>query len=109
MQTGLFGVAAGQVARLNVLNAVDPASDTVDIEMQILDMSGMLLARDARRVGPGEGTFIEVRVDQRTEVRALVKMAGAGDINNVNATAEIIDNDTGRTTYLVTATSPPAQ
>jgi hypothetical protein len=112
--TGFVGIAAGQTARLSVVN-LGPRS--ADVRLQIIDMNGPVAVQQCGKVdqpgsqsvcrlAPGWEVALEISADQlllgtdgRTPLRAVVSMnAGAEE---VVPTFEIFDYQTGRTTVVM--------
>src|SRR6266542_6359208 len=48
--SGMFGVAEGQVARINAVNLGGPDTRPIQIEMQFIDAMGNVVARDTKTI-----------------------------------------------------------
>jgi hypothetical protein len=126
-QTGsgfpVVGIAAGQSARINVLNAArpDPANPTsCNVTLQFMDTNGKLLKQTAVNLQPGAGGGLDFGWaelpgnDLRTEVRAVLLFGYSGGANPPAAilqqsacgylvpSLEVYDNGTGRTSFILT-------
>jgi hypothetical protein len=129
-QTGvgfaMIGVAIGQTARINALNA-GSASSTQDsscsVTMQFLDNQGQLLKQMVVSLQPGKGTSLDLSRDQlpgddpRAEIRAVLLFGYSGGANpgpevlqqydcNIVPSVEVFDNNTGRTSFILTDAKP---
>jgi hypothetical protein len=106
-KTGLFGVTSDQTIRVSVLNAgtrggIVPCT-------KVFDITGALLAEaDGRVLEPGEGMFVDfdaaalgLRDGVRTQLRIEVEFETPPDPNRPILTLEVIDNDSGRTAFVV--------
>jgi hypothetical protein len=103
LRSGMFGVALGQVARINAVNLGNPDARPIDVEMLFLDATGNVVGRDTKAVAPGQAVFFDAsREENRIELRAVVSVLGGPDTKNLVTTVEVFDSDTGRnTTYIV--------
>ncbi len=113
-RTGIFGVVRGQTARLNVVALGGPDTSPVQVQLQFLDSQGRTLARSTETLMPNHAAFLDLnadfveRVGNRLQVRGVVSRLGDGsnsppdpDRRRVIVTAEVFDNDTGRTTVFI--------
>ena len=53
---GMFGLARGQVARINAANIGDPnqiGDRPIEVEMLFLDSTGAVVGRDVKTIAPG--------------------------------------------------------
>jgi hypothetical protein len=109
LRTGMFGVARGQIARINAVNIGNPNERPVrpiQIEMTFLDEMGVVVERDMKTIAPGEAVFFDVmfdptREENRVQLRAVVAGLGGPDTKNLRTTVEVFDADTGRNTVFV--------
>ena len=105
-KTGMFGVARGQIARLNAVNVGNPNERPIEIEMMFLDEMGVVVGRDMKTIAPGEAAFFDVRFDptreeNRVPLRAVVAGLGGPDTRNLRATVEVFDGDSGKNTIFI--------
>jgi len=111
MVTGLLGLAAGQTARMSVVNWGD---QPVKVEMLLLDENGKAdIVRDGI-VAPGQSLADEFSWPccgvERVEVRSIVRPVdpqGRKAFDQLIGTLEIFDNETGKTTALLPYISLP--
>jgi len=104
--SGMFGVAGGQVARINAVNLGGPDTRPIQIEMQFIDAMGNVVARDTKTIAAGQATFFDfaafVIEGNRVQLRVLVGMTNPPDPDkNLKVTIEVFDADTGKTTFFV--------
>lgn len=119
--TPMIGIATGQTARLNLLNAGVPASATAVIctaTVMYLDASGAVLKTATVAVAPGTAAGVELHsasdlglaAAQRKEIRATVGIPAVppptasnavAPVCNLVHTLEIYDSITGRTQAVV--------
>jgi hypothetical protein len=107
LRTGMFGVARGQIARINAVNIGNPNERPIRIEMMFLDEMGVVVEGDMKTIAAGEAAFFDVmfdptREENRVQLRAVVVGLGGPDTRNLRATVEVFDADTGRNTVFVT-------
>ena len=105
-KTGMFGVARGQIARINAVNVGNPNERPIEIEMMFLDEMGVVVGRDMKTIAPGEAAFFDVRFDptreeNRVPLRAVVAGLGGPDTRNLRATVEVFDGDSGKNTIFI--------
>jgi hypothetical protein len=105
-RTGMFGVAIGQIARINVANLGGPDTRPIQVEMMFLDETGNVVGRDMKTIAPGEAAFFDVifdatRGENRLELRAVVTALGGPDTRNLKTTVEVFDAETGRNTIFI--------
>jgi hypothetical protein len=106
LRTGMFGVARGQLARINAVNVGNPDIRPIQVEMMFLDETGNIVGRDMKRITPGQAVFFDVffdlgRGENRIEMRAVVTVLGGPDTKNLKTTVEIFDAETGRNTIFI--------
>jgi hypothetical protein len=106
LRTGMFGVARGQIARINAVNIGNPDTRPIRIEMMFLDEMGVVVGRDMKTIAPGEAAFFDVmfdpnREETRVQLRAVVAGLGGPDTRNLRTTVEVFDADTGRNTVFI--------
>ena len=80
LRTGMFGVAIGQIARINAANLGGPDTRPIQVEMGFLDGTWRRRRRDTQTIAPGQAVFFDagVREANRIELRA--------EINAITAT-----------------------
>ena len=73
-RTGMFGVAIGQVARINAANLGGPDTRPIQVEMMFLDGTGAVVGRDTQMIAPGQAVIFDagVREANRIELRAVI-------------------------------------
>jgi hypothetical protein len=108
LKSGMFGVARGQVARINAVNLGGPDTRPIQIEMQFIDSTGAVIARDTKTVTPGQAVFFDVifdagfREENRIELRALIGASQPPEPEkNLKVTVEVFDADTGKNTTFI--------
>jgi hypothetical protein len=107
--SGMFGLTAGQTARLNVLNpgALAPAVGVVcAAQLSFLNAQGTVLKTTTVTVPPGESTSFNLDRDLdlivndfRVQVRAVI--AYTSNTCALLPTLEVFNDDTGRTQFVV--------
>jgi len=102
-KTGMFGVAIGQVARINAANLGGPDTRPIQVEMMFLDGMGAVVGRDMKTIAPGQAVFFDVIFDareaNRIELRAVISGVQPPEPDkNLKVTIEVFDADTGRNT-----------
>ena len=88
----MFGVARGQIARINAVNVGNPNERPIRIEMMFLDEMGVIVGRDMRTIAPGEAAFFDVmfdptREENRVQLRAVAVGLGGPDTRNLGTTS----------------------
>jgi hypothetical protein len=107
IKTGMFGVARGQVARINAVHVGNPDGQPIQVEMAFPNAIGGIAARDRKTIMPGQATFFDVMFDasmvaeNRIQLRALVRSVGNPDGKRLEVTVEVFDRDTGKNTVFV--------
>jgi len=106
LRTGMFGVARGQLARINAVNIGNPDVRPIQVEMMFLDEMGVVVGRDMKTIAPGEAAFFDVmfdptREETRVQLRAVVAGLGGPDTKNLRATVEVFDGDSGKNTVFI--------
>jgi hypothetical protein len=110
-----FGLALGQTVRLNILNKGQERGCV--IYWKFLDSAGRVLAEDPQRQIIPPGQFVSIDVDGsglgtmgdrfgRIQLRAVVTAAGNPVTKNLKVSLEVFDNETGRTSFVI---SPPPE
>jgi len=122
----LMGVTTGQSARLNALNMGSRSStqdSSCSVQLQFLDAQGVVLKQTLVTLSPGKGTSLDLSRNQvpgagpRAEIRALVLFGYSGGAPpgsevlrqfdcNIVPSIEVYDNNTGRTSYILTEGKP---
>jgi hypothetical protein len=100
----MFGVARGQIARINAAHIGDANTRPIQVEMTLVDSTGAVVGRDSKTVAPGKAVFFDVAFETvggdkgRIELRAVI--TGEPD-KNLRSSVEVFDADTGRTTVFI--------
>jgi len=111
---GMVAIAAGQTARLNVLNAIgDPGIQPCTVELRFFDGRGQLLGGpDTKVLGAREAAFLDLALGPtaargtRLQLHAQVSARFANPreqracSNNLMPTLEVFDTATGQTQFL---------
>jgi hypothetical protein len=120
---GMVGIAQGQTARLNLVNAGSPTAALLPppcrARLRFLDADGNVLTRMTAEVAAGHSTFLDfspvsiptntvgdVVAPLRAEIRAEVTFIDDELAPPCRVNAEIFDNATGRTSILY---APPCR
>ena len=116
VDTGIFGVAADQTARVHVVNASGFSADGPPcvVEVRFFDSMGTLLNQRQLKIMPGQAGFVDyaqkVTPGERSHVRALVSQMLLGDFDEpvatCIATAEVFDNKTGQAGIIIVNSHP---
>ena len=104
LRTGMFGVAIGQIARINAANLGGPDTRPIQVEMMFLDETGAVVGRDMKTIAPGQAVFFDagVREANRIELRAVIGAIPPPEPDkNLKVTIEVFDADTGRNTVFI--------
>jgi hypothetical protein len=108
--TGMFGLARGQVARINTVHIGDPNLSPIQFEVTFLSASGQVVARsNIQTIKPGQAMFFDVAFDKlstsvagiRTQLRTAVRLIGNPDVRLLKFTVEVFDSDTGKNTIFI--------
>ena len=107
-RTGMFGLARGDVARINVANVGDPNVGPIVVEMQFLDSMGNLVATRSETLTPGRAAFFDAPFDifhtegNRVETRAVIMSQGPPGLDkNLTISIEVFDAEAEHTIYMV--------
>ena len=123
---GMAGVSSGQSARLSALNLGGPRSNqdsACSITLRFLDGQGQVLKESAVSLGAGKSASVDLSRAQMTgttprlQIRAVLLFGysggaapGPGALTqfdcNIVPTLEVFDNDTGKTSFIVTDAKP---
>jgi hypothetical protein len=101
---GMFGVARGQIARINATHIGDAGSRPIQVEMLFVDATGAVVARDSKTIAPGQAVFFDVAFEavggdgDRTELRVVI--SGEPE-RNLRSSVEVFDADTGKTNVFI--------
>ena len=101
---GMFGVARGQIARINVAHIGDPNTRPIQVEMALVDATGAVVARDSQTIEPGQAVFFDVPfeavggAENRIELRPVIS---GGPEPHLRTSVEVFDADTGQTTVFI--------
>jgi hypothetical protein len=101
---GMFGVARGQIARINAAHIGDPNTRPIQVEMTLVDATGAVVARDSQTIEPGQAVFFDVPfeavggAENRIELRAVIRGEPAP---HLRSSVEVFDADTGKTTVFI--------
>jgi hypothetical protein len=112
----MVGVAPGQVARLNVVNAgggADPAAGACQVEVSFANAAGAPLDPATFTLVPGQSAFADLPFEaaaaggeisgNRVAVRAVIAVLcnPSALVPAVQLTLEVYDGETGRASVLV--------
>ena len=98
----IFGLARGQIARINAVHVGDPNIKPIELTMQILNASGSTVAQNTKTVHPMQAISFDYEFPaslegNRQELRALVGAKGpANPDKHLRITIEVFDGDTGK-------------
>ena len=107
--TGIVGLASGETARLNVLNASDLVSvhpEPKRVDLKFVDSTGTVLGESTQTVAPGQAVFFDLPAmttgpmdvtGGRMEIRGVVTPGSSPCVS----TLEIFDSRTGRTSAVI--------
>ena len=106
-----FGLARGQTARLNVVNTGEERGYIIN--WKFLDSTGRVLSEgpqphlipvDHYRSFDLNADSVGIAGDQfgRIQLRAVLTAFGGPDTRNLHVSVEVFDNDTGKTTFILT-------
>ena len=122
----IVGVATGQSARVNALN-LGSMSSTADsscsVTLQFLDTQGQQLKQSVVTLGSGKGASLDLSRDQapgddaRVQIRVVLLFGYSGGAApgpdvlqqfdcNIVPSLEVYDNNTGRTSFILTDAKP---
>jgi hypothetical protein len=120
---GMIGIAIGESARVNALNlgnALSPQDSSCSVMLQFLDTEGQLLKQKVITLQAGKAASLDLGRselprgnDPRAEIRAVLLFGYSGGANpppavlqtfncNIVPSLEVFDNDTGRTSFILT-------
>jgi hypothetical protein len=111
-----FGLARGQTARLNILNSGEERGYNID--WKFLDTMGRIVAEGPQPHLVTSRQFLSFDVDGdsldvmrdrlgRVQLRAVVTAVGNPDTKNLRLSLEVLDNDTGKTSFVITPPPEP--
>ena len=109
---GMLAVTHGQTARLNVVDTMDvPPGPCREVELMFLDSMGNIRQRSVQCLMSGHAAFLDLNgdflelIDNRAEIRGKVHLIDPSErtMTNFVATIEVFDNETGRTSFVLTA------
>lgn len=116
VDTGMFALAAGQTARVHVVNVTDPAvpAPPCNVEVRFFDAQGELLGESRASLTAGRAASADhsddtLRVGQRKHLRAAVLQHPPDPTQPLPlcvTTAEVFDNRTGRAGIIIVNTHP---
>ena len=101
---GMFGIARGQIARINAAHIGDPNTRPIQVEMALVDGTGAVVARDSQTIEPGQAAFFDVPFESvgggenRIELRPVI---GGGPQPHLRSSIEVFDAETGKTTVFI--------
>ena len=101
---GMVGLARGQVLRINAAHIGDPNQQPIQIEMELVDADGGVVARDSQTIEPGHAVHFDVPFEDvggaegRVELRPVVS---GGPQPHLRLSLEVFDADTGKTTVYI--------
>ena len=105
--SGIFGLARGQIARINAVHIGDPGIKPIELTMQFLNASGDTVAQNTKTVHPLQAISFDYEFPaslegNRQELRALVGAKGpANPDKHLRITIEVFDADTGKNSVFV--------
>ena len=122
----MVGIAAGQSARVNALNMGSRSStqnSSCSVTLQFLDTQGQVLKQTVVTLRPGKSASLDLSHDQlpgddlRAEIRTVLLFGYSGGAPpgpeilqqfdcNIVPSLEVYDNDTGRTSFVLTDAKP---
>ena len=120
---GFVGVAAGQTMRLAVAHVIDPNDSNMEpciVEWAFSDLTGAVVGSGEARLEAGSAALDDLRAaelggpdtrpGERFEIRVEVKASGSDRNakfcqNNLRPTLQVFDEETGRTTLVVSPVS----
>ena len=100
--SGIFGLARGQIARINAVHIGDARIKPIEITTEFVNASGVELARDTKTVPPGQAVYFDFQFNaslegNRQQVRALIGARGpASPDQHLKISIEVFDGDTGK-------------
>jgi hypothetical protein len=101
---GMFGIARGQIARINAAHIGDPDTRPIQVEITLVDATGAVVARDSQTIEPGQAVFLDIPFEavggaaNRIELRAVISGEPA---RHLSSSVEVFDADTGKTTVYI--------
>ena len=113
---GMLAVTHGQTARLNVVDTMDvPPGPCREVELMFLDSEGNIRQRSVQCLMSGHAAFLDLngnfleQTDNRAEIRGKVHLINPPErtMTNLVATIEVFDNETGRTSFVLTPSPDP--
>jgi hypothetical protein len=105
--SGIFGLAKGQIARINAVHIGDPGIKPIELTTTFVNALGATVAHDTKTVHPGQAINFDFEFDaslggNRQELRALIGARGPSNPHqNLRITIEVFDGDTGKNTVFV--------
>jgi hypothetical protein len=105
--SGIFGLARGQIARINAVHIGEPGIKPIEITAAFVGASGVTLASDAKTVPPGQAIYFDFQFDasfegNRQEIRALLGAKGpANPEKYLKITIEVFESDTGKNSVIL--------
>jgi hypothetical protein len=119
VDTGMFGIAANQTARVHVVNTTDPAvsQQPCIVEVRIVGADGELLNIDRKKIMPGRSDFVDYsdpglvrRLGQRRHLRAIVLQNMPPDFDLALpacvTTTEVFNDRTGQAGIIIVNSHP---
>lgn len=116
--TGIFGIAANQTARVHVVNASESGFPTPCIvEVRFFDDQSAPLVREGMKLMPGQAGFVDFTdpslsacLGQRRHVPAVVLQSQPPDFDLPTpaclTTTEVFDNRTGQAGIIIVNSQP---
>jgi hypothetical protein len=104
ISSGIFGLARGQIARINAVHVGDPNIKPIELTISFVNASGATVAHDTKTVQPGKAIYFDFEFDAslqetRQELRALIGAKGpANPDKHLKISIEVFDGDTGKGT-----------
>jgi hypothetical protein len=100
--SGIFGLARGQIARINAVHIGDARIKPIEITAEFVNASGVELARDSKTVPPGQAIYFDFEFKaslegKRQQLRALIGARGPSSPDqHLKVSIEVFDSDTGK-------------
>jgi hypothetical protein len=116
---GMFGITQGQTARLSMVSLeTGELLPAIQVELSFIDSDGNTLLQKVHTLHQGKAVALDLNGNLfagrgRTQIRALVRFIGTPDtrddpfFRNCLPTMEVVDNTTGRTSFIVPVRDDP--
>ena len=100
--SGIFGLARGQIARINAVHIGDARIKPIEVTTEFVNASGVELDREIKTVSPGQAIYFDFEFNtslegNRQQLRALIGAKGpASPDQHLKISIEVFDGDTGK-------------